>query len=136
VTGGEEGQRGRGSGGENQGGSREETARSGTGAGSQKPERHASGHRRGRVDPREVSNDGEEPTRSSASWLAYFTIQASPAMGVAWTMTGAVAGCGLLGWLVDLWARTSPVGLLSGLGVGLAVGFYELAKVMFGGDRP
>ena len=53
-------------------------------------------------------------------------------MGAAWTMTGAVAGLGLLGWLVDRWLGTAPAGLLGGLGLGILVGFYELAKVMFG----
>jgi F0F1-type ATP synthase assembly protein I len=56
-------------------------------------------------------------------------------MGAAYALTGGLLGLGFVGYLLDLWLGTSPAFVLVGLGLGLVVGFYELAKVMFKGPR-
>ncbi|MEE9163126.1 MAG: AtpZ/AtpI family protein [Candidatus Neomarinimicrobiota bacterium] len=52
-------------------------------------------------------------------------------MSAASTMTGAVVGLGLLGFLLDRKFESAPYLLLAGLLVGLVVGFYDIWKVMF-----
>lgn len=57
----------------------------------------------------------------------------SPKKGIsaAHTMTGAVLGLGLLGYILDQKFQTAPYLLLAGLLMGLVVGFYDLWKGMF-----
>jgi F0F1-type ATP synthase assembly protein I len=56
-------------------------------------------------------------------------------MGAAYAIVGGVLGLGLAGFVLDRWLGTSPAFLLAGIGLGLVVGFYELAKVVFGGGE-
>jgi F0F1-type ATP synthase assembly protein I len=46
-------------------------------------------------------------------------------------MTGAVLGLGLLGYFLDSKLDTKPYLLLAGLLLGVAVGLYDLWKLMF-----
>jgi len=58
----------------------------------------------------------------------------SSAGGVAaasYTLIGAIILLGGLGYLVDSWRGTSPWFLLTGLILGMAVGFWELIKTVF-----
>lgn len=57
--------------------------------------------------------------------------QAGPAASAGYTLIGAVIFLGLGGWLLDKWLMTSPWFLIVGLLLGVIVGFYELAKVVW-----
>ncbi len=52
-------------------------------------------------------------------------------ISAAYTLTGAVLGLGLLGYILDRKFETKPYLLLAGLLLGVVVGMYELWKVMF-----
>jgi len=54
-----------------------------------------------------------------------------PAAMVSYTLIGAIVLLGGIGYAVDEWRGTSPWFLLSGLILGLIVGFYELAKTLW-----
>ena len=56
---------------------------------------------------------------------------AAPAAMASYTMIGAILLLGGLGFGLDLWQGTKPWGLVAGLLLGLAVGFYELAKAVW-----
>jgi F0F1-type ATP synthase assembly protein I len=58
--------------------------------------------------------------------------RSGPAVVAGYTLIGAIALLGGLGYAVDVWQGTTPWGLLVGLLLGVAVGFYELAKTVFG----
>lgn len=49
----------------------------------------------------------------------------------SYTLIGAIIFLGGLGYLVDSWRGTSPWFLLTGLILGVVVGFWELAKTVF-----
>ena len=49
----------------------------------------------------------------------------------SYSLIGAILLLGGIGYAVDQWRGTSPWCLLGGLGLGLIVGFYELAKAVF-----
>ena len=57
--------------------------------------------------------------------------RSGPAAAVGYTLIGAILLLGGVGYLVDRWAETSPWFLLTGLLVGLVVGFYQLAKMVW-----
>ena len=57
--------------------------------------------------------------------------RAGPAASAGYTLIGAILLLGGVGHLIDRWAGTSPWCLLTGLLVGLTVGFYELAKTVW-----
>ncbi len=46
------------------------------------------------------------------------------------TIAVALVGCGAVGWWVDRQLGTSPIALLSGLGVGCAVAMREIWKLL------
>lgn len=54
--------------------------------------------------------------------------QAAPAAAAAYTMVGGIIVLGAAGYGIDRWLGTSPYGLIAGLLLGIAVGFYELVK--------
>lgn len=49
----------------------------------------------------------------------------------SYTLIGAIVLLGGIGYAVDSWRDTSPWGLLTGLILGMVVGFYELAKAIW-----
>jgi F0F1-type ATP synthase assembly protein I len=57
--------------------------------------------------------------------------RAGPAAGASYTLIGAIVLLGGVGYGIDQWQGTRPWGLLVGLLLGLFVGFYELAKVVW-----
>jgi F0F1-type ATP synthase assembly protein I len=57
--------------------------------------------------------------------------RAGPAAGASSTLIGAIILLGGIGYGVDQWRGTAPWGLFIGLTLGLIVGFYELAKVVW-----
>ena len=58
--------------------------------------------------------------------------KSGPAAAASYTLIGAIILLGGIGYALDEWRGTSPWYLLSGLLLGLVVGFYELAKTVFG----
>ena len=57
--------------------------------------------------------------------------RAGPAAAAGYTLLGAIALMGGIGYALDRWRGTSPWFLLAGLLLGLVVGFFELAKIVF-----
>jgi len=58
--------------------------------------------------------------------------RAGPAASASYTLIGAIVLLGAIGYGVDRWQGTAPWGLLVGLLLGVVVGFYELAKTVWG----
>ena len=56
---------------------------------------------------------------------------AGPAAMSGYMLLGAILMLGGIGYAVDAWRGTSPWFLLSGLLLGVVVGFIELAKVIW-----
>ncbi len=57
--------------------------------------------------------------------------RAGPAAAASYTLIGAILLLGGVGYAVDHWQDTDPWGVLSGLLIGLVVGFYEIAKTVW-----
>jgi F0F1-type ATP synthase assembly protein I len=68
--------------------------------------------------------------RSTKSFADNVTRSAPFAMA-SYTLIGAILVLGLIGYALDKWRDTSPWFLISGLLIGLIVGFYDLAKTVF-----
>jgi F0F1-type ATP synthase assembly protein I len=58
--------------------------------------------------------------------------RSGPAAAASYTLIGAIVLLGGIGYAIDEWRGTSPWFLLGGLLLGLVVGFYELAKTVWG----
>jgi F0F1-type ATP synthase assembly protein I len=54
-----------------------------------------------------------------------------PAASASYTLIGAILVLGFVGYLADERWGTAPWGLMSGLGLGLVVGFYGLARAVW-----
>ena len=54
------------------------------------------------------------------------------AAAAGYTLIGSILLLGGIGYALDAWLGASPWFLLGGLVVGIAVGFYELAKTVWG----
>ena len=68
---------------------------------------------------------------NSFSYLQKIIKQAGPAMGASYTLLGSVLILGTLGYFIDKWRDSSPIFLILGLVIGIIVGFYEIAKVIW-----
>jgi F0F1-type ATP synthase assembly protein I len=55
--------------------------------------------------------------------------------GASYTLIGAIVLLGGLGYFGDLWLGTGPWLMVGGLLFGMVVGFYELARVVWGRKR-
>jgi F0F1-type ATP synthase assembly protein I len=58
--------------------------------------------------------------------------RSGPAAAAGYTLIGAILLLGGIGYALDAWLGTSPWCLLVGLLAGIVVGFYELAKIVWG----
>ena len=58
--------------------------------------------------------------------------QAGPVALASYTLIGAILALGGIGYGIDGWRGSGHWFLLGGLLLGLIVGFYELAKAVFG----
>ena len=58
--------------------------------------------------------------------------RSGPAASASYTLIGAIILFGGVGYAVDWWRGSSPWFLLGGLLLGLIVGFYDLAKTVWG----
>jgi len=56
---------------------------------------------------------------------------AGPYASASYTLIGAILLLGLVGYFLDRWLNTTPWILLTGLLLGVVVGFYEIARVVF-----
>ncbi len=57
--------------------------------------------------------------------------RAGPAAAASYTLIGAIILLGAVGYAVDAWRGTSPWCLLTGLLLGLVVGFVDLARAVW-----
>jgi F0F1-type ATP synthase assembly protein I len=57
--------------------------------------------------------------------------RSGPAVTAGYVMMGAIGLLGGIGYGVDVWLGTSPWFLVTGLFLGIVVGFVELAKIIF-----
>lgn len=55
----------------------------------------------------------------------------SRAADAGWTLSGSVLGCLLLGYLIGDYWDVNPMMMVVGLFVGVVVGLYNLAKIMW-----
>ena len=69
--------------------------------------------------------------KRSAESLQDNVRRAGPAAGASYTLIGAIILLGGIGYGFDQWRGTAPWGLFVGLLLGLIVGFWELAKVVW-----
>lgn len=72
-----------------------------------------------------------ESLANQASGLQRGFQRAGPAAAASYALIGAIVLLGGLGYFGDLWLGTSPWLLVSGLLLGIVVGFYELAKMIW-----
>jgi len=68
---------------------------------------------------------------NSFSYLQKIIKRSGPAMGASYTLIGAVLILGAIGYFLDKWQDSSPIFLMIGLLIGIIVGFYEIAKIMW-----
>ena len=71
------------------------------------------------------------PLNGSTKTLQENVARAAPAAAAAYSMVGALLLLGAVGYGVDRWAGSEPWGVLSGLLLGMVVGFYELVKTAY-----
>jgi F0F1-type ATP synthase assembly protein I len=78
-----------------------------------------------------MANDPDHFLGKSLHQFQRFVRQSGAAAGAAYTLMGAILFLGTLGFFLDQYFQSSPLWLLLGLGLGIVVGFYELAKTVF-----
>ncbi|HUR32818.1 MAG TPA: AtpZ/AtpI family protein [Vicinamibacterales bacterium] len=76
-------------------------------------------------------DDRSTPLEQSLEAFQETVRKSGPAAMGSYSLIGAILLLGGIGYAVDYWRGTSPWFLLSGLVLGLVVGFYELAKTVF-----
>jgi F0F1-type ATP synthase assembly protein I len=57
--------------------------------------------------------------------------RSGPAIVAGYTLIAAIMVLGGIGYALDVWRGTSPWFLVTGLLLGLIVGFFELAKIVW-----
>lgn len=57
--------------------------------------------------------------------------RSGPAMMAGYTLIAAIFLCGGIGWVMDRWLGTAPWLLVAGLLLGIVVGFFELARIVW-----
>ena len=57
--------------------------------------------------------------------------KSGPVAGAGYTLLGAIIMLGLIGYWIDRWLGFSPWFLLGGLLLGIIIGFYNLAMVIW-----
>jgi F0F1-type ATP synthase assembly protein I len=69
----------------------------------------------------------------SAKSLQENVARSGPVAGAAYTLVGGIILLGGIGYAIDAWQGTAPWFLVSGLFLGIIVGFYELVKTVYRG---
>jgi F0F1-type ATP synthase assembly protein I len=54
-----------------------------------------------------------------------------PAADAGWTLRGSIMACLLMGYMLGEYFDANPMATIIGLFLGIVVGFYNLAKVMW-----
>jgi F0F1-type ATP synthase assembly protein I len=57
--------------------------------------------------------------------------RSGPVAGASYTLVGAILLLGAIGYALDIWLETAPWLLITGLTLGIIVGFYELVKTVY-----
>ena len=79
-----------------------------------------------------MANDDRDSLLSrSTKALQENAEQSGPAAGASYTLIGAIVVLGAMGYAIDAWRGTSPWFLLGGLLLGIVVGMWEIAKVVW-----
>jgi F0F1-type ATP synthase assembly protein I len=76
-------------------------------------------------------DDRGSPLERSLEEFQKSVQESGPAASSSYGLIGAIILLGGIGYAVDRWLATPPWFLLTGLLLGLVVGFYELAKTVF-----
>lgn len=76
-------------------------------------------------------DDSRRVLRRSLEALNETVQKGGPAAAASYALIGAILLFGAVGYGLDEWLGTSPWGLIGGLAVGLAVGFYQLALMVW-----
>jgi F0F1-type ATP synthase assembly protein I len=76
--------------------------------------------------------DESDSLARSFRYLQETIRRSGPAAAASYTLIGAIILLGGIGYAIDEWRGTSPWFLLGGLLLGLVVGFYELARTVWG----
>jgi F0F1-type ATP synthase assembly protein I len=71
------------------------------------------------------------PVERAAKSLQENLTSSGGVAGASYTLVGGILLLGGVGYALDSWQGTSPWFLLTGLILGVVVGFWELAKVVF-----
>jgi len=84
------------------------------------------------------SEDPEEQRQGASGPVGQFqrsVRRSAPVAAASYTLIGGILLLGGLGYLADDWLGTGPWLLLTGLLLGILVGFYELIRVAWGRTR-
>ncbi len=76
--------------------------------------------------------DESDHLARSFRYLQESVRKSGPAAAASYSLIGAIILLGGIGYVIDEWRGTSPWFLLGGLLLGMIVGFYELAKAVWG----
>ena len=76
-------------------------------------------------------DDNDNHLGKSLKQFQRFLRQAGPAAAASYTLLASVLSIGGAGFIIDQYFDSTPTGLIIGLGLGLVIGFYELAKSIF-----
>ncbi len=74
-------------------------------------------------------------TKVQGEGLAAGLAGAGKAWAIAFEFITTVIGAGVLGWLVDRWRGSSPVGALVGLALGFGVAFVRIVRTTQAQER-
>ena len=75
-------------------------------------------------------NNKKKGDSSSLTGLSSSFQKAAPYINIVYTLIGSVLMFGLIGWWLDKKLFTKPWLFISGLFLGLIIGFYNLFKVI------
>jgi F0F1-type ATP synthase assembly protein I len=78
-----------------------------------------------------VPDDGRRFLQRSLQAFQENLRRSGPAAAASYALIGAIVLFGGIGYAIDTWRGSSPRFLLTGLLLGIVVGFYELAKAVW-----
>jgi F0F1-type ATP synthase assembly protein I len=76
-------------------------------------------------------HDPESPLARSLKIFQENVSRSGPAAGASYSLIGAIFLLGGIGYAVDAWRGTQHWFLLTGVLLGLVVGFYQLARTVW-----